>query len=934
MGREKKNAPGAGPGRHAKERHKKDRKGNPMDWAAPLPPGLVARRDRPRISSKHKSWFEFIENKDKKKKLEFEFTENREPPPGFEFVPIGNPALTTACKELSREQGAMIFIVTSSHGFFSRKLSLHLNRVGHHIRQTIVEQARASLGDDQLASISAQPGQPEPIPERQEDINRQADAAIRDLFPRIPNTDRQMIIEHAFNKSRLSKDNAPPVGLASHLTLSRRVQLAVLAHIRHNHTRYDQLLKEAGYVNARKAVEPLCLDFLVKWRGDEETGRDQLDEILCEVVVISDSESDESDEEDDEDESSETSVDEIHAGGAVREDMPSRITLPPVVPSTAPSSTNNSRDEGILRASHAPQKVKKKSGKERRADKWAQRGFARYQAAWNEAVQRQRLDEDNALQAAGTAAVERSVSRGPQPWPPGRSEITDPGLAAVRSQVEPPYNVQRRLYDVSLPVDERFESRSRLTHVDELQQSIPLADYYLPQGARDQTTPRSNGLRPIVGSRPLLQRPPEVERVSYQGQDLKDYLVESIEPASPVSYGFPPRYPFPHFQPARGLVHGVEDPARAAAQPHGLPAPTGGVTAAHGSRMDWAEEGFIRLPPRSEPNRMSVAPDPRSEPSFVVMSQPVSTARSSALAVNGLGVRYLPASRDNTVTRGGGPVTTSDPTPIWKGDDGVILRSEPRPIVIQDIPPRQPDADSAHVSAENRLPSPRSWNNWANGVHHHGARFVEDPNRQPADSRTDRPVETLQEDFTGIVRVSNKFPRQYEPHPARAGAERYDLRSAPPQRSASRQTPARDGAERYDLRPAAPQRSASHQAYDGTALYSSRPSSTQAQRLDRAVNGAEEFGSERQSVPVVARLPERYKSDVQRQERVVGIEYVRARPSLETGINSARGPMYDTGEPVYRSRSASPIPVTYSRPAYQFRPDRTIPRREEFIILD
>jgi hypothetical protein len=131
MGREKKNAPRATSGGHAKERHKRDRdrKGNLIDWTAPLPPGLVARPDRPKISSKHKSWFEFIENKDKKKKLEFEvtgrrgtpltevltqgqFTENRDPPPGFEFVPIGNPALTTACKELSREQGAMIFIVT------------------------------------------------------------------------------------------------------------------------------------------------------------------------------------------------------------------------------------------------------------------------------------------------------------------------------------------------------------------------------------------------------------------------------------------------------------------------------------------------------------------------------------------------------------------------------------------------------------------------------------------------------------------------------------------------------------------------------------------------------------------------------------------------------------------------------------------------------
>ena len=75
-----------------------------------------------------------------------------------------------------------------------------MNRVGHHIRQTIVEQARAALGADQLEVVGTDLDLPEPIPEKQEDINKQADAAIRDLFPRIPNTDRQMIIEHAFNK--------------------------------------------------------------------------------------------------------------------------------------------------------------------------------------------------------------------------------------------------------------------------------------------------------------------------------------------------------------------------------------------------------------------------------------------------------------------------------------------------------------------------------------------------------------------------------------------------------------------------------------------------------------------------------------------------------------------------------------------------------------
>lgn len=135
MAREKKGGPGAGTGLHAKDRHKRDRKGNIIDWTAPLPPGLVARQAMPQPSSKHKSWFELMENKGKKKKLEFQvigrlgdhpadrprdirrltgmqFTESIVPPPGFEFVPAGNPALTTKCKELSREQEAMIFIVT------------------------------------------------------------------------------------------------------------------------------------------------------------------------------------------------------------------------------------------------------------------------------------------------------------------------------------------------------------------------------------------------------------------------------------------------------------------------------------------------------------------------------------------------------------------------------------------------------------------------------------------------------------------------------------------------------------------------------------------------------------------------------------------------------------------------------------------------------
>lgn len=67
-------------------------------------------------------------------------------------------------------------------------------------------------------------GEPEPIPETQEAYHAQADAAIRDLFPRIPNTDRQMIIEHAFSKVCASLPSETIIVQMVNNNLSLRVQ--------------------------------------------------------------------------------------------------------------------------------------------------------------------------------------------------------------------------------------------------------------------------------------------------------------------------------------------------------------------------------------------------------------------------------------------------------------------------------------------------------------------------------------------------------------------------------------------------------------------------------------------------------------------------------------------------------------------------------------
>lgn len=82
----------------------------------------------------------------------------------------------------------------------SNHLAHQVHRIGHHIREIIVDEARAALGQALDYVVPASGRSPEPIPKSQEEYDAQVDAAIRDLFPRVPNTDRQMIIEHAFRR--------------------------------------------------------------------------------------------------------------------------------------------------------------------------------------------------------------------------------------------------------------------------------------------------------------------------------------------------------------------------------------------------------------------------------------------------------------------------------------------------------------------------------------------------------------------------------------------------------------------------------------------------------------------------------------------------------------------------------------------------------------
>lgn len=100
----------------AVQKHRKGKKaGKVAKLPKPLPPvprsDLVAAPVHAKLKYANSYW-EFTENKEKKKKLEFSITNDKTPPAGFTFVPVGNPELSKACKEVSREEGAMIFIVS------------------------------------------------------------------------------------------------------------------------------------------------------------------------------------------------------------------------------------------------------------------------------------------------------------------------------------------------------------------------------------------------------------------------------------------------------------------------------------------------------------------------------------------------------------------------------------------------------------------------------------------------------------------------------------------------------------------------------------------------------------------------------------------------------------------------------------------------------
>lgn len=248
-----------------------------------------------------------------KKSLRSVISYNAEAPPGYTFVPAGNPELTDDCKEISRTRGLKVYIVSAAPKNKAYKnpenISHHIHRIGHHFDNHVVDQACNRLGLLSRGRTYARAGattQQSAFAQRlarhgkrlkvlgknvsSQQRNQQVRETIRDLFPRIPDGDLEAIIDRAF------QEGTSRVGNAEELSLPRRVQLATVAHIRHVYTDYDQLLKNGSYHSARAKVEQACLDQLVAWRGESGSDVKEIEDIFREVIVLDDSDDEDSNE--------------------------------------------------------------------------------------------------------------------------------------------------------------------------------------------------------------------------------------------------------------------------------------------------------------------------------------------------------------------------------------------------------------------------------------------------------------------------------------------------------------------------------------------------------------------------------------------------------------------------------------------------------------
>ncbi|CAI6294203.1 unnamed protein product [Periconia digitata] len=173
---------------------------------------------------------------------EYTVSVNTPMPKGYAFLKKGIKYKTLHCRRLTHEAGKPVYVVENN-----KKL------IGIRIPKSIYFHVQ-SLANETL------PARRLATEQRDAALVRTAAAELDSQFPNIPKEDRKKILNHGFRK------NSGRVGRTNQMPMSRKVLYAVVAHIRHKHTNYDQMLNDGTTrEDARKKIHKKLQSILREW---------------------------------------------------------------------------------------------------------------------------------------------------------------------------------------------------------------------------------------------------------------------------------------------------------------------------------------------------------------------------------------------------------------------------------------------------------------------------------------------------------------------------------------------------------------------------------------------------------------------------------------------------------------------------------------------
>ncbi|KAF2702852.1 hypothetical protein K504DRAFT_464029, partial [Pleomassaria siparia CBS 279.74] len=163
-------------------------------------------------------------------------------PRGYAFLPKGVAYKTLHCRRQTQEAGKTLYVVQAN----KKVLGI---RVPKSIFFRVQATAKQSLPSRRLATEK-----------RDDALVRTAATEIDKQFPKIPKTERELVLGHGFKKY------SGRVGRTGQIPMPRKVVLAVIAHIRHKHTKYDEFLNNGTERDdARRAVQGKIEKMLRDW---------------------------------------------------------------------------------------------------------------------------------------------------------------------------------------------------------------------------------------------------------------------------------------------------------------------------------------------------------------------------------------------------------------------------------------------------------------------------------------------------------------------------------------------------------------------------------------------------------------------------------------------------------------------------------------------